>query len=123
MLEEATVHGHVHEHVNVHDPLEERQNFIILVNIDTMRSRRSIPSFKVSGAIGLKAAQASRIDPHSMAEPLAMPKYRDLSASLGFPTPSAIFCGIDTDARLSSSDKKEYPRGILATIVATKARN
>ena len=43
--------------------------------------------------------------PHSIDDPLAMPKKRELSASVGFPVPSAILRGDETAASVVSQKR------------------
>src|SRR2546425_6767022 len=66
-----------------------------------------------SGSASLSALQASSMAPHSIDDPLAMPKKRELSASVGFPAPSAILRGDETAASLRWSARKECLRGDL----------
>src|SRR3989442_5864676 len=58
------------------------------------------PFCSSSGSASLSALQASSMAPHSIDDPLAMPKKRELSASVGFPVPSAILIGDEMAASL-----------------------
>jgi hypothetical protein len=98
-------------------------SFIIFVSIDTMRSKNSSPFSWFRAENSFSVAPTSRMSPHSMADPRAIPKQRDLSAVARFPTPSAMFWGIETDARFNSSVKKKYPLGSLPISGAAKVMN
>jgi hypothetical protein len=68
---------------------------IMRQSIETMRSRRSLPSASSSLVMRLRAASASRQAAHSSAEPRAISRKRQRSAEDRFPLPSAMLFAID----------------------------
>jgi hypothetical protein len=70
-----------------------------LVNMATMRSSNIfLDSFSLD-SIAPQASSTSCTAAHSRADPRAISKNRRRSASVTFPFPSAIFNGMDSDAR------------------------
>ena len=80
---------------------------LVLVYLHTLDNMRTIDSWSSSAFASQplspisKTLQTSVMAAHSIADPRAMEKKRFSSAGLVFPTPSAMFNGIDSEARLN----------------------
>ena len=84
-------------------------------NIDTISIKIPLPSSAIFSSTNRFAAITSRHAAHSSADPRAMSKKRQRSASVNLPLPSAMFNGIDVDAR-SKGSSSHQPQ-IVSSIV------
>jgi hypothetical protein len=96
---------------------------IIRVSIETTRNSNCLPFWSCSAEQMPRRRHASSSAPHSMAEPLAIPRCRSRSLEVRTPCPSAMFATIDSDARSIWSLKTAVPVGMESTISPTIAKN
>ena len=88
-------------------------------SIRAISSRSALSCSCRSGRISVWRTASSKSGTHSCTLPRATPKKLRRSGFVKRPLPSAMLAAIESEARLSWSPRKKYPRGSSRVIVQT----